>query len=353
MKKILLVATGSVAVEKFKKVHDLLKKDFTIRVIATKYVRENYSDWKGIKVEEEISDLGTFPLHIEHASWADLILVVPATANTISKFNAGIADNQVLSTLIAARQPIIFVPAMNTYMYEALNERGIINNLKKFGHMFIGPTTGMLREGTIGMGRMIEPEEIFSIIKNYFNNQGKKILISYGASKIYIDPIRFITNDSTGQTAKLLENELRLLGHSVEMIDVSKYSNQELIDEIKKKDFEIYISPAAIADYDVKNPSKTKIKKNTISEIKIENNLDVIEEISKLKNKKIIAFKLDNDKNNALKKMKKLNLHGIIWNKLGSMGNSKVTGAIMINGNEKEFKNLEKSELVKLIGGYI
>lgn len=352
MKNILLVATGSVAIEKFKKIYDLLGLSFNIKVITTQFVMENFDQWKDILIEQENTKLNTFPSHIKHALWADLIIVVPATANTLSKFNAGIADNQALSTLMAARQPIIFIPAMNTLMYDSLIKRGIIENLKKLGHMFIGPIYGQLREGIKALGRMVEPEEINSIIKNFFNKNKKEVLIVYGASKVYIDPIRYITNGSSGTMARLIESELKIRGHNVQMINVGEFSNEELIKEIKKRNFEYYITPAALADYDLAYFNNKKIRKNTIKSIELINNKDVLEEVSKM-NKKIIAFKLDDDQEKAINKFEKYKLFAIIWNKLDSIGMGSITGSIITKEKKENFYQCKKNVIAKKIGDLI
>lgn len=346
-KNILLVATGSVALEKFKHTYKLLSAFFNIKIIASKYALENFEFSSDIKIEIEETKLNTFPLHITHAKWADQIVVIPATANTIAKFHQGIADSQILSTLIAARQPIIFVPAMNTHMYSSLIERNIITELSNMGHIFIGPCVGMLKEKEVGMGRMIEPEDIAKTITNFMiPKQAKKILISAGASKIYIDPIRYITNGATGNFAQLISNELRLLGHHVEILNISSYTNQEVINIIRKAKIDIYISTAAFADFDVLKYSNSKIKKGSISNIELKNNIDVLKELSS-DDLEIYGFKLDDDKNNAIKKMIDLDLKGILWNKLYAINSNNITGAIILKNKELEFVHETKENVAK------
>jgi len=313
MKKILIAVTGSVAVIKVKKLQELLKERYEIKTIVSDYIQEHFDDVNELNYINEEKNLFSFPKHIELARWADLILVVPATANTISKFHSGISDNFLLSTLIAARQKIFFVPAMNTYMYKALIERNIINNLSNMGHIFIGPVIGMLREGESGLGRMMEPEDIKECVDNYFCPTKEKILIVNGAPKVFIDPIRYLTNSSTGNMGRLLFNELRLKGFNAELLDISTFNNnKEIVEEISKKEFDIYISTAAISNFKtIKNEEKIKSKKTL--NITFEQDIDVLSEVKKLKPKtKLIAFKHDNDKNNAIKKMHSLGLYSIV-----------------------------------------
>ena len=345
-KNILLVASGSVAVKKTHKLFNLLKKDFKVKVIATPYVKKNYK--LEMKIEEENKNLLSFPLHIKHAKWADLIVVAPASANTLVKFCYGLADNQVLSTLIAARTKILFAPAMNTFMYKALKKRKIINQISTMGNLFIGPNVGKLWEGENGLGRMSEPLEILKAIKNYLKGNDKKIVITNGASKVMIDPIRYISSNASGLMGKMLANELRLKGFNVKLIDVSNWSSEELINKLKKMQFDIYISVAAINNFKI-NKLETKIKKQDKLTLEFHKSVDVLSVISKL-NKKIIAFKHDNIKENAIKKLKVTKGEFIVWNKIGSMGNNLISGAIIFkNGKEMPFEEIPKNELAKII----
>ena len=349
MKNILLIATGSVAIEKFERIFLLLKEKYNIKIVVSEYVRTNFDFKNQIPIEKIKYKLNTYPQHIELVKWAHLIVVVPATANTIAKFNAGIADNFITTILIAARQKILFVPAMNTYMYKSLQERKIISNLSNYGHMFLGPYVGILKEKEVGLGRMAEPEEIFSVINNILkNNTRKKILVSLGASKVYIDPIRYITNKATGSFGSLISKELRMLGQDVEILNVSDISNQKALEIIKNTKFDTYISTAAFADYDVVHFSDNKIKKSSMQSIKLKDNVDVLYELSKFKFD-IYGFKLDNEKQNAIAKMDKLKLKGIIWNKIPATGFNKITGSLIMQENEIHFKNTSKNEAAKII----
>ena len=348
-KKILVILSGSVAVVKSKKIIDLLKKDHEVKVVASDTVINNFKGIKDIELLKENPDLSSFPLHIELAKWADLILVAPASANTISKFNAGIADNFILSILLAARQSVIFVPAMNTFMYKALVERNIISSLENLGHLFIGPAVGQLAEGECGLGRMVEPIDISNKVNSYLNPKDKTILIPYGASKVHIDNVRYITNHSTGTTGRLLINALKLEGYKVIGVDISKVSNKEFLEIAKDTNYDIYISPAAFADYLV-DKVDGKIKKNEVSSITLKDNIDIISTLKELKpNKKYISFKLDDDKQRAIDKLSKFKLDLIIWNKINSFGNTNITGSIISKDKQEDFKDITKNELITKI----
>lgn len=347
--KILVIASGSVAIIKTKKVIDLLAQNYDVQVIVTDFVRQNFSDYQTLKPLNANLNLASYPDHIKWAKWADLILVVPASANTIAKFYHCHADNFALQTLLAARKPIIFVPAMNTYMYEKLVKRQIIDALATEGHMFIGPVIGKLRENEIGLGRMTEPVDIVKQVNSYLNPAKKHILIPYGASKVYLDPIRFISNDSSGQMGLLLANALRLNGFQVTAVNIATMSNEQFITWAQKKRWDILISPAAFSDFTY-DALDHKIKKQEQLILKLKANTDVISTLKKLlPERKFIAFKLDNDFANALAKYQNLKLDGIIWNKIGAMGAKNVTGKIVFSKYEITFNQLSKKDLAFLI----
>ena len=349
IKNILLVVTGSVAITKFKKLHEFLSLDFNVKVVASDFVSKNKWLDKTIKTEKENKNINSYPQHIELAEWSDQIIVVPATMNTIAKFNACISDNFILNILHASKQKIIFVPAMNTLMYEKLKEQKIIENLQHLGHIFIGPVYGSLKEKGSGMGRMVEPQEIYLKIRNFLKPNDSKVVVSYGASKVAIDPMRYITNKSSGLFGKLIINELKLNGFKAIGIDICDKTNHEVYQEVKDIDPDYYISAGAFSDYDVKQYSFDKIHKNTIDNIELKNNIDVLEKLA-VTDIKIIGFKLDENVENAIKKIKKLNLFGMIWNDLQSLNSDKiVNGKIFINKREISLENITKTEVAKLL----
>lgn len=338
-KKIILVATGSVAIIKFEEIKDMLSSNFDIKCLATPTVANYFNKSYFEKFNENI--FGE-PDHIRLAKWADQIVVVPATLKTMAKFKSGISDNFVMSVLLAARQPIMFVPAMNTFMYEAAIERDIISFVEQH-HLLIEPVVGMLREKEIGMGRMQEPAKIVKYINNVITPK-QSVIISYGSSKIYIDNIRYFSSGSKGGIAKALRNELKLNGYKVKMFSVENMSNEEIVKKVNESNADWYISPAAISDFKTEKVNGKIHKRNTYT-IELKRNIDVI---SHIKNKKIIGFKLDDNKQNAINKKQNNNLEIIVWNKLDSIGSNKVTGSI-ITTKEKDFNDITKTELAKRI----
>lgn len=355
MKKILLIACGSVAISKVPSLVDLLK-DYDLKIIATDFAKDNFPEINKLNIEQENTSLETSDeaRHIFLAKWADLICVVPASANTISKFANGICDNFALTTMLAHDKPMLFVPAMNHVMWKNLEKMLVIDKITSLNHMLLGPTIGKLHNGEINVGRMVEPTEIKNTIDNILTKtHAKTVLIASGASKVFIDPIRFISNSSSGIMGKLLANELRLKGLNVILKEINFDSNADYANQVIKMDFDYFISPAAFADFNV-NPSANKIKKLSISKIDLLDNLDVISFVKQHKpNAKYIAFKHDNSRENAVKKLVSLDADMIIWNKIGSMGNNNIEGEIIYkNGEFKKF-SCSKLELAIMIAEVI
>ncbi|AAT28078.1 phosphopantothenoylcysteine decarboxylase [[Mycoplasma] mobile] len=350
MKQIGIIVTSSVAIIKIKTLKEILfLKGFEVFIILTTNALIHYKNIQELNPVLLNQDLTKQSEHIAFVKRIDLFIMAPASANSISKFVNGICDNMALAMLMATNKPILFAPSMNDLMYESILKRNHIETLENWGHYIIGPMYGKLSEGYDAIGRMAEPEEIADFASNILNNQktSKKVIVSYGASKIYLDPIRFISNDSSGLFGKLIIKELKLLGFYVDYVDASKNSNQQILDKVK--DYDIYISSAAISDFLVEK-SERKIKKNSIKTLELKNNIDVLTELRKLnKNIKILGFKLDEDIQNAKDKMQKLNLDGILYNQINSMNTSKINGTLFINNQEIQFQNKAKYELAKII----
>lgn len=355
-KKILVIASGSVAV---KKTLDLVNSlnDYEVKVIATDYAKHNYFADSDFAFETEEPNLKTvnIPKHIFLAKWADLICVVPASANTIAKFVSGHCDNFALTTMMAHNKPIMFVPAMNNVMWDNLVKMQLIEKLLNLDHIILGPMVGKLCNGDLMIGRMVEPSEIKIAIDSLLSNKNKKakILVASGASKVFIDPLRYITNMSSGKTGRLLSNELRLKGFDVKFVEINNLTNEEFANLALQIDYDYYISPAAFADFNVIK-SETKIKKGTINQIELQDNLDVLTFLKERKpNAKYIAFKHDENEANAITKLNKLNLDAIVWNTIGSMGKDSISGKIFFKDKSEVPFDCSKQELAKKIAEVI
>ncbi len=259
--------------------------------------------------------------HINIADWADLFVIAPITANTISKFASGIADNLITSTFnayLGLKKPVIIAPAMNTGM---LHNPFVQNNIKRLqneGVKIVESETGQLACGTVGDGRLADVEKIYEKILENFHPERtsdqmttkKRILLTMGGTKEPIDPVRFISNASSGRMGLCLADCARSMGYDVEIISTVKVENRpykityvnsalEMLDAVEKnfKNADYLIMAAAVADYRVKNPCSTKLSKENTGEsvtLELVQNPDILKNMGKIKkeNQKTIGFSL-------------------------------------------------------------
>ena len=360
MKNILVGVTGGIAAFKSASIVSLLKKKgYNVKVVMT----ENATNIIGPLTLETLSKNRVYidmwdknphyeVEHISLADWADIVLIAPATYNIIGKVANGIADDM-LSTILSAvslRKPIFFALAMNVNMYEnpILNEN--ISKLKSYGYRFIDTNEGLLACNYEAKGRMKEPEEIVDIIERHnlatkienFRDalKGKKLLITSGRTREDIDPIRYLSNKSSGKMGYSLAQAAVDLGAEVtlvsgptnlsvpdglkEFISVdSAIQMYEKVDE-KFKDTNIFIACAAVADYRPKEYQDKKIKKSDLNlTIELVRNPDILFEMGKKKENQLLvgfAAETNNIIENALKKLEKKNLDMIVANNASTMG---------------------------------
>jgi phosphopantothenoylcysteine decarboxylase/phosphopantothenate--cysteine ligase len=360
MKNILVGVTGGIAAFKSASIVSLLKKKgYNVKVVMT----ENATNIIGPLTLETLSKNRVYVdmwdknphyevEHISLADWADIVLIAPATYNIIGKVANGIADDM-LSTILSAvalRKPVFFALAMNVNMYEnpILNEN--IDKLKTYGYRFIDTNEGLLACNYEAKGRMKEPEEIVDIIERYsiaskidnFRDalKGKKLLITSGRTREDIDPIRYLSNKSSGKMGYSLAQAAVDLGAEVtlvsgptnlsvpdglkEFISVdSAIHMYEKVDE-KFKDTDIFIACAAVADYRPKEYQDKKIKKSDLNlTIELVRNPDILFEMGKKKENQLLvgfAAETNNIIENALKKLEKKRLDMIVANNASTMG---------------------------------
>ena len=376
MKNILLGVTGGIAAFKSASIVSLLKKKgYNVKVVMTK----NATNIIGPLTLETLSknriyvDMWDTNPHyeVEHislADWADIVLIAPATYNIIGKVANGIADDM-LTTIISAvsvRKPVFFALAMNVNMYENPILKENIDKLKSYGYRFIEAEEGLLACNYVAKGRMSEPEDIvaeieryniFSKIENYDTVlKGKKILITSGRTKENIDPIRYLSNNSSGKMGYCLAQAAIDLGAEVTLI--SGPTNLEIPKGLKKYkkvdeyfgDTDIFIACAAVADYRPKEYKKEKIKKSDSDLIlELVRNPDILFEMGKKKDNQLLvgfAAETNDIKENALKKLEKKNLDFIVANNASTMGNDINTIEIIKKDKSSvEIKQKNKIEL--------
>ena len=360
MKNILVGITGGIAAYKSAGIVSLLKKKgYSVKVVMT----ENATKIIGPLTLETLSrnriyvDMWDSNPHyeVEHislADWADMVLIAPATYNIIGKVANGIADDM-LTTVLAAlsvRKPVFFALAMNVNMYENPILKENINKLSSFGYRFIDAEEGLLACNYSAKGRMSEPEDIvdeierysiFSKIKNFdIALKGKKILITSGRTKENIDPVRYLSNNSSGKMGYSLAQAAADLGAEVTLISgptdlkvpngfknfISVESALEMYEKVDEyfKNTDIFIACAAVADYRPKEYKKEKIKKSDSDfVIELVRNPDILLEMSKKKEKQLLvgfAAETNEIRENALKKLEKKNLDIIVANNASVMG---------------------------------
>lgn len=298
---------------------------------VTSFVKEdgNETDWNN---------------HVDLGLWADLMVIAPATANTLSKMANGTCDNLLLAAYLSAKCPVFFAPAMDLDMYKHESTKNSIDKLESFGNIMIPVTSGELASGLYGEGRMAEPEDIVEFIKDYLSQglplKGKKVMITAGPTYEAIDPVRFIGNHSSGLMGYELANAAANLGAEVTLISgpSSLSIDHEAItlvrvvsgDEMHKQahvyydNSDIVICAAAVSDYRPKTIADQKIKKNEDNfVIDLVNNKDILLSLGNIKkNQFLVGFALEteNELENAKGKLKKKNLDAIILNSLNDKG---------------------------------
>ena len=292
--------------------------------------------------EEEAT--GEWNNHVELGLWADLMLVAPATANTLSKMANGNCDNLLIATYLSAKCPVYFAPAMDLDMYKHPSTLDSFHKLKSFGNTIIPAENGELASGLSGEGRMAEPENIVAFLENDILEKlplkGKKILVTAGPTFEAIDPVRFIGNHSSGKMGFDIANEAAKNGAEVVLISgpthlktensqiklIRVTSAQEMYDACHQyyNDVDVAIAAAAVADYKPKNVADQKIKKNDATfTIELEKTKDILASLGAIKkNQFLIGFALEteNEIEHAKLKIQKKNLDLIVLNSLNDKG---------------------------------
>lgn len=349
--KILLGITGGIAAYKTPQlVRLLVKKGHNVRVILTEKAKDFVTPLtlSTLSKEPVLSDFATIDgqwnSHVALAQWADLLLIAPATANTIAKMASGQCDNLLLATYFSAKKPVWVAPAMDLDMYAHPTVTENLIKLERFGNHIIPATYGELASGLVGQGRMAEPEDIVASIETALQEtlplKGKKILITAGPTYQAIDPVRFIGNFSTGKMGIALANEAvrqgaevhLVLGPSAEKnidnkIHLHRVVSAQQMYESAVVQFEtcdMAILAAAVADYTPAEVALQKIKKKgdelTLTLIPT---IDILASLGKLKTtQKLIGFALEteNEVENAQLKLQKKNLDAIVLNSLRDKG---------------------------------
>ena len=377
-KKILFVICGGIAAYKSLETIRIFKKNgYAIKTILTKSAKEFitplsvtslsqgkvYDDLFSIENESEMD-------HITLSRWADLILVEPATANTIAKLAKGSSEDLASTVILASNKPIFLVPAMNVRMWEHPSTKENLNILKNYSYKIIGPEIGEMACGEFGEGKMTEPLEVVSKINDYLSNINKnkkfKALVTAGPTNEYIDPVRFISNRSSGKQGYEIAKSLSRNGFQTTLI--SGPTNLKIDDDVKLIKVEtaeqmfketqknlptdVAIFSAAVADFKMIKKSREKIKKKEELTINLEKNVDILNYVSNhnsMRPKLVIGFaaETENLEENATNKLKDKNCDMIIANDVSNKNigfDSDFNEVTIFYKNNKKEKLLLKSK---------
>ena len=392
-KKILIIVGGGIAAYKSLDLIRLLKKNNNeVKTILTKSGKEfvtplSLTTLTNNKTFEDIFDKRSDSEidHISLSRWADLIIVMPATANFMAKLSLGKADDLATTVILASDKEVLLVPAMNVRMWIHKATQHNVKILKDYGYLFIGPEKGEMACGEYGEGKMSSPRQIYSYIENYFykrnlvKNKNFKALVTAGPTREYIDPVRYISNEASGKQGYEIALALNKLGIATTLIigpstlisqkDIKTkkiVTADEMFNEVKKSlPVDIAVCTAAVSDFKPIKKNKNKLKKsqNKLKSIQLEKNKDILEYLGKNNRhrpKMVIGFsaETENLNKNSIIKMKKKNCDLIIANDVSKKGkgfNSDYNEVSIIdnNGNIKLIKKSKKSLIANRVAEVI
>lgn len=384
-KKILLCVTGGIAVYKAVALTSkLIQAGADVKIILSNSAAKFVTPLSFQALSRNFVYTDTFEehnpkviAHIDLADWADVVIIAPATANTIGKLANGIADDMVTTTLLATTAPVWVAPAMNVHMYDHPAVKRNINTLYEMGFRFIEPSEGFLACGYVGKGRLEEPEKIVEVLSEFFHNQnttqlrGKKVIITAGPTREKIDPVRYITNHSSGKMGYAIAEEAVKLGAEVILVsgpvNIAAPQNVKFVPVESAEDMynavmnhysyaDVVIKTAAVADYRPKVQYDQKMKKQPGSEtLELERTKDILFELGQRKEKQILigfAAETNDVEDYAKGKLAKKNADIIVANNVTIEGAGFGTDTNIVtlykkNGETIPFPLLSKNEVAK------
>ncbi len=374
-KKILLIICGGISAYKSLELIRVLKKrNVQVKTILTKSAKEFVTPLSVTSLSQEKVYYDIFSVenesemdHISLSRWADLIVVAPATANTISKLSSGMSNDLASTVILASNKDIYLAPAMNVRMWEHTSTKENLFKLKNYGYKIIGPEIGDMACGEFGKGKMAEVNEIIKQIEIYFNNKTKnqkfKALVTAGPTLEYIDPVRFITNESSGKQGYEIAKSFRDNGFDTTLISgqtnldpvtgvnfIKVNTAEEMFNEtINNLPADVAVFSAAVADYKVKNYNSKKIKKKENLNLILEKNIDILAYVSKhnyLRPKLTIGFAAETNDlvENSLTKLEEKNCDWIVANDVSdtSIGFNSDNNQVSIFYKNKTNETLDK-----------
>ncbi|HAI75793.1 MAG TPA: bifunctional phosphopantothenoylcysteine decarboxylase/phosphopantothenate--cysteine ligase CoaBC [Microscillaceae bacterium] len=352
-KKILVGVTGSIAAYKSATlIRLLIKAQAEVRVVMTPSATTFITPLtlatlskNPVWVDFEHDKTGVWHNHVELGLWADALIIAPASANTLAKCASGQADNLLIATYLSAKCPVFFAPAMDLDMYKHPASRQNLTTLQTYGNHIIPAESGDLASGLVGEGRMAEPEHIVAFLAQFWSNdqplRGKKVLLTAGPTCESIDPVRYITNHSTGKMGYAFAEAFAQAGAEVVLVSgptalatqhphiqkISVFAAEEMHTAVMAQlpQADIIMLAAAVADYKPKTQATQKIKKTTDKfQLELTKTVDIAQAVgqNKAPHQFVVGFALEtqNELQNALDKLKRKNLDAILLNSLNDPG---------------------------------
>jgi phosphopantothenoylcysteine decarboxylase / phosphopantothenate---cysteine ligase len=377
-KNIVVGITGGIAAYKSAELVRMLRSQGAeVRVVMTKNAQEFITPLTMQTLSCNTVYTGMFDQHktslehIELARWADVIVIAPASANFIAKLAHGLADDLLSTVCLATTSPIAIAPAMNKEMWDAVITQKNIASLKKHNIFVFGPVSGGQACGEVGFGRMIDPQQILDLMPEMFTSKifyGKKIIITAGPTREDIDPVRYISNYSSGKMGHALAEAAYEAGAEVVLISgptnliapaKAKFIRVQTAEEMRQAVMQqilgcdVFIAAAAVADYRPKNISSQKTKKNAaVISLELQRNPDILAEVAALANRPFVvgfAAETDNVLKNAREKLENKNLDIIVANQVGkNLGFDSDENSVVLLYKNAEPVWLPKTEKIKL-----
>ena len=385
-KNVVIGVTGGIAVYKVADIVSRLRKQcVNVNVIMTKSAQEFVQPltFQALSQNYVVTDMFDEPKtwdveHISMAQKADIFLIAPATANVIGKIAGGIADDMLTTTVMATKAPVFIAPAMNTNMYENPIVQKNIETLRSLGYLFIEPTSGRLACGDFGKGKMAEPEvivrELLKLLSTGRDLEGKKVLVTAGPTREAIDPVRFITNHSSGKMGYAIAERAAARGAEVLLVSgptnlptpkgvrrLDIHTTNEMYRMVMEnyEDADIIIKSAAVADYRPETVAENKIKKGDSDfAIQLTRNPDILKKLGEMKRvgQVLIGFAAETQDiiKNAKGKVDRKNLDFIVANDLtkdgaGFKGDTNIVTIIDKSGNIQHYEKMDKRDLADII----
>ncbi len=380
-KKILIGVTASIAAYKIAQLVRILKKEEAeVKVVMTPSASDfitplTLSVLSENKVLSAFSNAdGVWNNHVDLGLWADMMVIAPASANTLSKMAHGACDNLLMAVYLSARCKVLFAPAMDVDMFQHPATKENIEKLKTFGNIIIQPGVGLLASGLIGEGRMAEPEEIVEHIKFHLSAQpllGKKALVTSGPTYEAIDPVRFVGNHSSGKMGVAIAEELARKGADVTLIigpsdvktivpniyRIDVQSAQQMYDAANAnfENVSIAVLAAAVADYSPVEKAEQKIKKKEDQfTLQLQKTKDILAHLGSTKTKQqtVVGFAMEteNEEENAAQKAKNKNAEFIVLNSVSAQNEAfgsdyNTVSFVNTKGKYKTFEKKSKKEI--------